>query len=430
MRKKRIVYLLGAGAALDWKCAPTTNCLTERILKIGFKNQNGEYITQKIFDKLRNDLEPGFSKVNFETITNVLEDFVEFWSKEKVDQLNGLSFFVDENDFDWKNYLGKWKIQKKYSHSYSLIIEDASDRVISNLENIPKSIKPEKKFFEALIIEVLDFIVSEISRYSYHSEEISKIFRVENRKINVLTENFFKQYRNCIQRIYTLNYDSIMENIFNKSGFPFSDGFQEIPKEMPQNMRHFTPTGVYSDFENSNSIYHLHGSIFWETLNKDSNGLPYYNFISTTFPQIPFNTGTVEVELEKGKPMLIQNIITGYRKVLKTGLSPFRQYFSVFDMDLLKSDELIIIGYSFGDEHINDMINKARSSNQNLKIEIIDPSFDFKSFSMNHLRKWYWINDFLDHKKLDEKTTFYKQANLYVFKCGFKQYLEKKTSKQ
>jgi hypothetical protein len=428
VKKERIVYLLGAGAAIGW-CGPTTKSLTEKILKIGFKNYKGEFITQKIFEKLLNGSGLDFSKVNFETIINVLEDFVEFWSKDKKDHFNGLSFFVDEIHINWKEFLGNWEKQNKYKHAYSLKVHGSSDAVNSRLDNIPNEIKAEKKFFEALIIEILDFIVGEISRYSYHTGTKSNIFANNNKEINFLAEVFFSKNEKNIQRVYTLTYDSIFENIFKKSGISFSDGFQKTPPEMPQNLRHLTPSQVYRDFDKDNCIYHLHGSAFWEVIQEDANGMDYYNFIASDSPQFPFNgSGVAEIELEKGRPIQIQNMITGYRKVIKTGLSPFRQFFSVFDRDCYLAERLIIVGYSFGDEHINDIINKARSVNHNLIIEIIDPLFDFNSFSMNHLRKWYWIQDFIEHIKIDEETTFYKQANLYVYKCSFQKYLEKKTS--
>jgi hypothetical protein len=428
MKKERMVYLLGAGAAMDW-CGPSTQKLTENLLIIGFKNKNGEFITKKIFNRLLNGGEPDFSKVNFETIINVLEDFVEFWSRDKKDHLNGLSFFVEENHINWKEFVGSWEIQNKYQHSYSLNIQGASEAVNSRLDNIPNEIKAEKKFFEALIIEILDSIVGEISRYSYHTKTKTQIFADNNKEINDLAESFFSKHKNKIQRIYTLNYDSIIENIFKRSGISFSDGFQKILPGVPQNLRHLTPSKIYRDFEeNKNCIYHLHGSAFWEVIDKDSNEMDYYNFIACDYLQFPFNGSRVaEIELEKGRPIQIQNIITGYKKVIKTGLSPFRQFFSVFDRDCYLACRLIVVGYSFGDEHINDIINKARSANEILKIEIIDPSFDFNSFSMNHLRKWYWIDETHTPEQLDEETTFYKQANLYVYKCFFKKYLEKKS---
>jgi hypothetical protein len=427
VKKERIVYILGAGAAMDW-CGPSTKWLIEEILKIGFKNTKGEFITQKIFEKLINGGDLDFSRVNFETIINIIEDFVEFWSRDRKDHLNGLSFFVDESHFEWKEFLGSWKKQNKYQNSYSLNIHGASETVNSKLDNIPNEIKDEKKFFEALIIEILDFIVGEISRYSYHSNSKSQIFTENNNEINFLAEFFFSKNKKNIQRVYTLNYDSILEKIFERSGIPFSDGFQKIPLEMPQNLRHLNPNKIYSDFEENNCIYHLHGSAFWEVINEDSNRMDYYNFIVIDYPFLPFNeSGVAEIELEKGKPIQIHNIITGYKKVIKTGLSPFRQFFSVFDMDCYKANKLIIVGYSFGDEHVNDIINKARYGNPNLQIEIVDPSFDFKIFSINHLRKWYWMEDLLEQKKLDEVTTFYRQANLYVYKCNFKSYLAKKT---
>jgi hypothetical protein len=71
--EKRKMFLLGAGAALDWHNAPTTFEITETIRQSGFKNANDEYVTDKIYQWLsENGKDP-----NFETILSVIEDFDE-----------------------------------------------------------------------------------------------------------------------------------------------------------------------------------------------------------------------------------------------------------------------------------------------------------------------------------------------------------------
>jgi hypothetical protein len=57
-------------------------------------------------------------------------------------------------------------------------------------------------------------------------------------------------------------------------------------------------------------------------------------------------------------------------------ITPFKQMQSSFDKDCFFADEIYIIGYSFGDEHINMSIKTAIKYNSTLKIHIVDPSYD------------------------------------------------------
>lgn len=421
---RRKVFLLSAGAAMDWDKGPSTEKITQEILKIGFKNKNGDLITQNIFDKLNNGKEPDYKKVNFETIVNVIEDFIEYWSKEEVDQPNLLSFFIDEKHNDWNEYIGTFQVLDR-KPSYDLIIDGESESILSKMKFIPKVKKPEAIFFITLLMQIFDSIVSIIDIYSHNYRKNSGIKSNKNQNINKALKKFLIKNRNNISRIYSTNYDKIIETTFEDLNFDYTDGFQELPGELPKHDRNFVPHGIYlPKNENRNSIYHLHGSAYWHVLTEDPNGLDYYNFISSDCHGLSFNNGIPSYALEKGKSIPIFNIITGYKKVLRTGLSPFRQFFSAFDRDCYKADELIIVGYSFGDEHINDIINKARNSNSELKIEIVDPEFCFEEFSGSNIPKWGHINYKLKHVQLDAKTTLYEQLGLTVFKMKFLEYLQ------
>lgn len=48
---------------------------------------------------------------------------------------------------------------------------------------------------------------------------------------------------------------------------------------------------------------------------------------------------------------------------------------AAFDKDCCFADEIYVIGYSFGMEHINESIKTALRHNENVKITIVDPNF-------------------------------------------------------
>ncbi|MEB2786400.1 SIR2 family protein [Algoriphagus persicinus] len=420
--KNRKVFLLSAGAALDWYNGPTTEKITQKILNVGLKNKKGEWITKCIFDKLNKGGEPDYRKVNFETIVNVIEDFISFWSKN---ESNILSFFILEKDIKWDDYIGEYAIIN-LKKNYDLVIKGESEAILSRMTFIPISKNPKIVYFETLLMKIFDTIISIIDDYSNTYKSNSGILSSKNDKINKAFNEFIKFNAKNILRIYSTNYDKVVETLFDKGNIEFTDGFENLPKGIPKHIRHLIPHAIYLN-NNLNCIYHLHGSAYWKVIDKDENGLDYYNFVSSAYMEIAFNNGIPSFAIEKGSSIPIFNIITGYRKVSRTGLSPFRQFFSAFDRDCYNADELIIIGYSFGDEHINDIINKSRYSNKELKIEIVDPAFIFGGpFNLN-ISKWGFINYNLDHEIIDEKITYYRQIGLTVYKMNFIEYLQIKS---
>ena len=99
MDKKRVVFLFGAGAALDWggpqticdrdrltflpeynNPATTKNrvcCLTHLIRETGFKSKNGKRISEIVYQRLL-EIASEPKQVNFETILNVLDELVAY----------------------------------------------------------------------------------------------------------------------------------------------------------------------------------------------------------------------------------------------------------------------------------------------------------------------------------------------------------------
>jgi hypothetical protein len=127
--------------------------------------------------------------------------------------------------------------------------------------------------------------------------------------------------------------------------------------------------------------------------NLNSNQLPDYQYLLTSAPDI--ETHSAVMGIEKGRKILLTNIITGYQKTQRTALSPFRQMLSAFDRDCIEADEIFIIGYSYGDEHINDIIRNARKYNSKCKITLINPSFDDEKIMFDFLLHWESLHPYI-----------------------------------
>ena len=406
MPNKKAAFLFGAGAVLDWggpftrckreklTCLPEHGsdeiknrvcCFTHLITDTGFCGKDGERITNKILKAL--DSKAANSVANFETIINVIEDLYTYWSvKNSKDPINlhslaNLDHSIAEFSF-FKHSIPNTSTRK---YSISIPIPGYPD---FKKDFIPETIPPILKYYEIFLNELLAGIKGHISKYSYHTSGHDVIFKQCNELIN---KQFYQWMQRFVEedytlRMYTLNYDRMFKVLLQNSGLDVFEGFelngtavdfnQKIPPNLPR---------IISD-SNSHIHYNLHGSVHWGIETHNGNNLPGYQYFLSPFVEIDNPTATIEIE--RGKQLLLTNLITGYQKVQRTAISPFRQMFSAFDKDCFEADRLYIVGYSFGDEHVNDIIRNARKFNNKLEIVLIDPKFDENKFALDFISHW------------------------------------------
>lgn len=72
--------------------------------------------------------------------------------------------------------------------------------------------------------------------------------------------------------------------------------------------------------------------------------------------------------------IISKSMLTGGKKFSKTSkIKKGEEKLKIFDEELLKLDELTIIGYGFGDKHVNFRLSNAMLLNKNLTIRIVNP---------------------------------------------------------
>lgn len=365
MEKTLEVFLFGAGAVNDWQ-APTTSEITEKIRASGFCMKNSDIkITEFIYQRL---LKCGYkdSEINFETIINVIEELIvynsEYNSETQTPSL--LKSFLAEIDLsDLYNYSIRGNQRK---HCYQLQIPCGVDYKFSNSSVCNEN--PNQFFLQHLINELLSSISDIVSKYLYNEQ--GELLTDKDSEINVNFRKWIKKLNiNSILRMYTLNYDCLFKSLLDKENIQCFDGF----KSYSANGHHYEhdPVKIMSD-TTSNVHYNLHGSAYWE-VKQESLPHPVIAKTKGIAPQINDEPNTSQ--MEKGKSIQITNIITGYQKTQKSAITPFRQFQSAFDKDCCLTKRILIVGYSFNDEHINESLKTALRYNKDLFIEIIDPSF-------------------------------------------------------
>ncbi len=425
MTKSKEVFLFGAGAGLDWN-GPTTNELTNLVRNSGFKLKNSdtkitEYIYQKLIESNREE-----NEVNFETIINVIEELLIYFSEYSIKSKSPslIRTFVPKNDLsDILNYSIKGGNR---SHGYLLQIPMGVDYDFAqqslNDEN------PDQFFLQHLLSAILTDISARISEYAYHTPSSSVV--LNNSSSSLLFKKWVGGINNkSIIRLYTLNYDRIFKILLQDEGIQCFEGFN-----VPDNSDCYlevrsNPTRIVTEFEEP-CYYNLHGSVFWRVLAHDYSQLPNPEIVYSGFPNLPDNDEQSYFTMEKGKPVYLSNIITGYQKTQKSAMAPYRHMHSAFDRDCIECNCIYVVGYSFGDEHINESIKTALRHNKNLRIEIVDPNFITSSMDYNlNLTLFRYIgNDHIDAKKIDNNKYSYYQGKVLVYNLRFEDYLNIKVN--
>jgi hypothetical protein len=422
MKKPRTLLLFGAGAAIEWG-GPSTKELTKLVREIGFSTRSNIKITEYIFQTL---IKAGFQEkdVNFETIINVIEELIIHYSlSDKENRTPSLSsiLFSNIHEDELLNFerptgqLNPGGIIKIAGENPDYIRHSYNDET------------PSQLFFQLLFEKIISLIKNEISRYCYHTPGHSNLFRPEKEEINNLFSQWiFNSSRDSIMRMYSLNYEKSLKFLLDKTGMDIFEGFENLKIKLKDRIQPNLKR-ILKDL-NSHIFYNLHGSVYWR--------VDYYNHDLVTPPEIrlmpyPVSVDSIpeppDFQINKGEGLQIMSIITGYQKAVRTFVPPFRQMHAAFDQDCLTADKIYIIGYSFGDENINQSIKSAIKYNPNVKFIIVDPGFQENKldyFIMLYFSPLIEFKEFIIDipGKIRRLSIF--DDKIRVFMCGFKEYLQ------
>ncbi|MDP2684466.1 MAG: SIR2 family protein [bacterium] len=209
------------------------------------------------------------------------------------------------------------------------------------------------------------------------------------------------------QDIITLNHDLLIEALFQNNDITCSDGFSKKGSLLQTDGS--KPIQTFNGLFNTPiNLIKLHGSIDvykYDCFDKNGKGL------IATEEFIYFKT---HVYNEKQRPMRIDpktkeivqdfhwnitpQFITGTKKQeLIESDYMYKILYNEFANRINKSEEILIVGYSYGDTHVNNQIEHCMSNGTLKKIININPSktFPFKS------KKYIDINNIQQIKDLE-----------------------------
>lgn len=425
---RRSVVLFGAGAAIDWG-GPPTSYLTELTRTSGssFLTKDAEQVTKFIYNSLLNSGHKA-DETNFETIINAIEELIVhyayFNAKEKTPSISKVLFNSFGDDF-WNFSIAGGEEK----HGYRLQIPKGQE--YDYAEHSHNNESPHQFYFQHLLSLILININARVSEYSFRKPE-----EIVSGPYQELNQKFITWYsalnEDSVVRMYTLNYDRNFKFLAEHSGTAVFEGFsQPIKTEERYLDGQLELDKILNDFE-SPIHYSLHGSSYWKVHPRDEY-TQLNNIRVSLRPHISLSNESPTLQIDRGKNVQISNIITGYHKTQKSFVAPFRQMQSAFDRDCMSADNLIVIGYSFGDFHVNSSIVNALKHNKKIKVHFIDPAYVEENDKKGLVQRLIYIfPDVLRFERTppiyssDKDSCTYFKGKLKVTTLGFEDYLTTK----
>lgn len=153
-------------------------------------------------------------------------------------------------------------------------------------------------------------------------------------------------------KVFSLNYDCCLEDACQSAGIGLTTGFDPVTKRWNPSLFSTKVSGI--------NLYKLHGSLRWHGVRDES--LPDEQFQ----PRLEL----MELKPEQYLPSHLQmreepELILGPGNKLQAD-DPFLTLFYEFHRSLQQAQVCVIIGYSYGDAHINSVLDDALDAGVNL----------------------------------------------------------------
>jgi len=158
--------------------------------------------------------------------------------------------------------------------------------------------------------------------------------------------------------IASINYDLTIETVAKNQGVKICRGIDSWNEKWKME---WCDSGI--------QLIKLHGSIDW---GKGERKNPDFK-TNLLMPE-----DTIVIMDDPSSTPSLPFVVYGKREKLRPQ-GPFSELRTEFISELRKTSHLIIVGYSFGDDHINELITKWLNSDPNRKLVILDPNVPDRS---------------------------------------------------
>ena len=336
-----VTIIVGAGAVLDFDhkgIFPSVKNITDEVLKLSIQKVDGgerlllREINDYIVGKLNQIDRPEVNRnvppqLNFESLLHVVEmciSYSGYWHKEFTSWLALPEFgtLIQPDEF------------LKDIHTYDYI------RAAYGLQKTVMNI---------------------VYQYDTSFEK------------NTSTEKWYRDFWKSLSRksnIFNLNYDNTIENSLGE----YEDGF--LPVKDSEEYSRFSAKNYYENRKCVSTIAHLHGQILFS----EAKSFPFEYSVRDMVKNKDYQTacknrmGRQQNPSNQAKEEYLQPyIVSGMRKTEKITYAPNNVYQSDLSRKVIENKRLMIIGYSFGDVYLNEILGLGIAAHgDDFKVVIID----------------------------------------------------------
>ncbi|MPL87886.1 hypothetical protein SDC9_33899 [bioreactor metagenome] len=357
-----VSFLFGTGTSIHLGAASIRNFPLEVEKYIKENDNSGE----EIFEELIGNIKNLQSKILAYGNENLIPDTNQF------NDSRGWQFYIEDNivrDSETKEIFVELEKVLNYLQAKNYI---------DNLQN--KNIESKTEKLITLIKEGL-FNVCDIDKRKLSDQEKTKIENRRNTKtVEIIEKNKYHYHEKFVKallqrplnlrraNIFTSNYDLAFEYAFDKLGVFYIDGFAGFHKRYfkPETFEYdifypgSTTAGKVQRIDKVIRYFKLHGSLSW--VNSDVRGSNNLYGIEEKSLEL------IDKSDKKGDIIIYPSAI---KKSYTLDL-PYSELFRQFASTINQSQSVLItLGYSFGDEHFNDIIYQALS-NPTFTLIVID----------------------------------------------------------
>lgn len=348
--KTRVTALVGAGAALQIcpqdKNYPSTANITKRVMEeypdiitsLDF-NSNDNTTTSKLVLRLYKHLcrtqfpspvefftDESYSSFNFEVLFHILE-------------------LLHSYDESWNCNEDEYTSSGQYEHFRHDLFSPFAHFIKPTFNHNPLELS---QILGKYIRRITD-IVNEYD--SYFSTN-------KNKKICKWYKDFWAK-PSFKWDVFNLNYDTTIEQSIAR----YNDGFKKVAKD--DKFQVMDLNKLLENKEGNTTINHLHGCIIYGDAHISSSNPQTKLYNSNDLYKFDNYTDTPKYTSSYNNAQNRQSyypspIITGLDKVEKITTLPFAAYRMNLEKQIINNHSLLIVGYSFGDLYINDMIDRMR----------------------------------------------------------------------
>lgn len=341
--------MMGAGAVLDFSfpngiAKPSTNYITEVVRKpyrSGIPHEHPIDIVEDAYQILKETYEHATEvSINFEMVYHALETY-----------------------FSFNNV---WELGCKNKDMYPVFA--------------PFTI-PKRQFKQNdLMIVLKEFLIRIVEIVNAYDK-----YFADNKDKEQWYVDFFKNTK-FKWDVFNFNYDTTVENSLEK----YEDGFGKVDDT---GLSNFEPTRLYKT--KKSTINHLHGCINYyfrfDKLNdyvqkySDHDGFKYRS--ADDVIKTMRNTGNSLPRSQSGEEFYSLPIITGLHKTDKLTNIPFDFYYGNVHKRVIENNAMVIVGYSFGDFYMNDVISRLNLIHGKKKRVVL---IDYWGIDSNDKKELLW----------------------------------------